>query len=336
MAVTFGEQDYEFILNNQYYLKNIVESAILTDSLSNIAYKAEIKMVVTDDFPGIANGQAFRVSGVPLGGTTMVYLLHPGVVWEINSQNKGVKHLTATVYDKTIYLEKTEDEYLFPAGQTADQRLKQYASDWGIPLDTIPGTGVLLAPTGTGASHRGTVYSMLLSDIQETSMKGGTMYRPRITENGLRLFVIGSNTTVWVLENVEGIDQLRTLEGAITQVKVLGKETSGTKTPVLAIASAQTAQLGTLQKLVQNSKITTTAEAKAAATALLTGLLETFTVTSPDINIMRAGDAVVLNGMNLIATDVSHTLGSPGHMTVQMATSDYVRRKYYTNGNQSV
>lgn len=80
-----GLQKYEVVLANKYFLREIVESIILEESLDEIAYRAEIKMVVTADFPGITPGQECRVSGVAFGGANMVYLLHPGVVWECES-----------------------------------------------------------------------------------------------------------------------------------------------------------------------------------------------------------------------------------------------------------
>ncbi len=326
-----GLNKYEVVLANKYFLRELLESVTLEESLDEISYRADIKMVVTLDFPGIAPGQEMRVSGVPFGGTSMVYLLHPGVVWDIDSNTQGVKHLTATVYDKTIYIAKSEDDYMFPEGQTASQRLSQYAGDWGIPLATIPDTGIQLAKTGS--RYRGmTIYNMIMSDLKETVSKGGKMYRPRMTPGGLELFEIGSNQTVWVLEfdqNVEEINQRRTLEGAVTQVKVLGNASDDQRAPVLAIVKGETAKYGTLQKVLSDSKITNASQAKTAGEKLLSGVQETFNVTGIDINTIRAGDKIQLNGMDLIVTSVRHELGSPGHMYLQLASLDYVRRQYY-------
>jgi hypothetical protein len=56
--------------------------------------------------------------------------------------------------------------------------------------------------------------------------------------NGLELVELGSNPTVWILEpgqNVEEISQKRTLEGAITQVKMSVMLEKRSAPPVLAI-----------------------------------------------------------------------------------------------------
>lgn len=323
-----GLNQYEVVLANKYYLRELIESITLEDALDEIAYRATIRMVVTSDFPGIAPGQEMRVSGIPLGGSNMVYLLYPGMVWEAESINRGQKHIDVTVYDKTIYLAKSEDEYLFPAGITATQRLKRYASDWGIPLSNNADTKIQLSK----AVYRPqSIYSMIRADLQETASKGGDMFRPRMTPNGLELIKLGSNSTVWTLEteNIEELTQKRTLEGAITQVKVLGHADEDKKSPVLAIVKGEVGKYGTLQKVLQDEKIKNPTQAKTAGEKLLSGIQETFTVVTTDINTIRAGDKVQLNSMDLLVTSVRHELGSPGHMTLELASEDYVRRRYY-------
>lgn len=327
-----GLQKYEVVLANKYFLREIIESVVLEESLDEISQRATIKMVVTPDFPGIAPGQECRLSGVPFGGSSMVYLLHPGVVWDCESNTRGQKHLTATMYDRNIYLAKSEDEYLFPAGQTASQRLKKCAADWGIVLSQVTDTGVPLAKAVYRAQP---IWSMVLADLKETVDKGGDMFRPRMTPNGLELVKLGSNQTVWVLEegqNIEDLSQRRTLEGMVTQVKVLGSAQEDQRSPVLALVTGDTAKYGTLQKVLSDSKITTAAQAKTAGQKTLTGLQESFTVTGIDINTIRAGDKVKLNGMELLATSIRHELGSPGHMMLELTWPDVVRRRVYGYG----
>jgi len=320
---------YEFVLANKYYLRELLESVTLEESLDEVSYRASVKMAVTPDFPGISPGQEARVSGIPMGGNSMVYLLHPGVVWECDSITRGQKHLTATVYDKTIYVAKSEDEYLFPAGQTATQRLQQYASDWGITLSQIQNTGTQLAKAVYRAQP---IWSMIMSDLKETVAKGGDMYRPRMTPNGLEIFKLGSNQTVWLLEldqNVEEINQIRTLEGAVTKVKIIGNADNDQRSPVLAVVTGEVSKYGTLQKIITKGKDDSVSNATTNGKNMLCGVQETITVRGIDINTIRAGDMVKLNGMSLLAASVKHELGSPGHMVLVLAGSDYIRRRYY-------
>jgi len=326
-----GLQKYEVVLANKYFLRELVENITLEDSLDEIAHRATVRLVVTTEFQqiGIAPGQEMRVSGVPFGGNAMVYLLHPGVLWDCESDAKGQKHLTATIYDRTIYLARSEDEYLLPAGQTASQRLRRYAGDWNIPVASLPDTSVQLSK----AVYRvQSIYKMIQADLKETVAKGGQMYRPRMTPNGLELFKLGSNQTVWVLEanqNAEEINQRRYLEGTVTRVKVLGSAPDDARSPVLALEKGEIAKFGTLQKVIQDSKITTAAAAKRAAKEQLSGIQETFSVQGIDINTIRAGDKVQLNNTGLIVTSARHELGSPGHMLLELASEGYIRRRYY-------
>lgn len=329
--ITPGLITYDVVLADKWSLREIVESITIEESLDEIAARATVVIAITPDFPGIAPGQAMRVSGVPFGGGSMVVLLD-GVIWECDSVTRGQKHLTATVYDRSIYLARSEDEYLFPAGQTATQRLKRYAADWGITLGQVADTGVALAKAVYRAQP---IYNMLLADLRETVNKGGGMFRPRMVGTTLNLVALGSNRTVWVLEadqSVEEINQRRSLEGAVTQVKVLGSAPEEGRSPVLALEKGETAKYGTLQRVIQDPKITTAAAAKQAAREMLAGIQETITVTALDINTIRAGDKVQLNGMDLLVTSVRHNLGSPGHMTLELAAESYIRRRYYAKG----
>jgi hypothetical protein len=338
--ITPGGNRYEVVLQNKYYLRELVQEISLEESLDEIAYRSNIKMAITPDFPQIAPGQEIRVSGIEFDGTRMVYLLNPGVVWSCDSSNNGFKHINVTVYDRTIYLSKSEDEKLMAAGQTASQRLKQYADDWKIPIANIPDTQI---PLGRAMYRPRSIYSMIQADLTETATKGGKLYRPRMTPAGLELFEIGSNKTVWVLDieqNVESISQTRTLKDVVTQVKILGTEQNLSSSqdqevpaPVIAIEPGEVAKYGTLQKILQNDKISTVAEARKAASSMLTGIQETFSVTAIDINTIRAGDKVILSGMELIVTSVRHDLGHPGHMTLELAGLEYVRRRYFMDGS---
>lgn len=334
MSVTPGVNRYEVVLDNKYYLRELVESIELSESLDEIAYRATVRLRVTPDFPGIVNGQQIRVSGTPFGETQMVYLLQPGVVWEIQSVKTGSKTLTVTIYDRAIYLSKSEDEYLLPEGQTASQRLKIYAADWGIPLGNIVDTGVPLAKAVYRAQS---IWNMIMSDLKETVRKGGQMYRPRMVPDvGIELVPLGSNQTVWALEedrNIEEIDQTRTLEGAITQVKILGNADNDQKSPVIGLVDQDTDKYGTIQKVYQDPQMTDAGAAKQAAQTMLTGVQETFSVTAIDINTIRAGDRVKLNGMDLYVMSVTHRLGSPGTMNLELTWPDVIKRRVYGYGS---
>ncbi|MEK0312481.1 XkdQ/YqbQ family protein [Cohnella sp. 56] len=319
---------YEVVLDGKYYLGDLVEEITLEDSLEEIAYRANIRLSVQSGMPLIAPGQDIRISGIPYGGQSMAYLLHPAMVWECESEHTGGsgKHLNVTAYDRTLYLSKSEDERLMPGGQTAAERLASYAAGWNIPLGALPDTKIKLKRS---VKRSQSIFSMILEDIKETASKGGDLYRPRMTPAGLTLVKLGGNAQVWQLESLESITQKRTLEGAVTQVKVLGNEGSETKlSPVLAIVKGEVDKYGTLQKVLQDCAIETPAQARKAAEPLLLGLQETLSVTALDVNLIRAGDLVDLEGQRLYVTSVRHQLGAPGHMQLELAHEAKVRRDW--------
>ncbi|GAS80063.1 XkdQ/YqbQ family protein [Paenibacillus amylolyticus] len=324
---------YKVIVDDKYDITKLVETITLKDSLDQIAYQANIRLAVSasSGLPSISPGMAVRISGVPFGEKSMVHLLHPAVIWEVESSNSGTKRLSLTVYDRMIYLEKSEDEFLLPKDQTATQRLKTYAKEWKIPYATLPETKTKL---GKAVYRSQTIFSMMFADLKETAKSGGEMYHPRMTPGGLQLFQVGSNAKVYELDRLIDLTQMRTLEGAVTKVKVMAasESPSGKEVPskVLAIEQDGVEELGTLQKLIEDDQVKSTTAAKKLAKSHLTGIQETFTISAPDVNTIRAGDAVLLKGLKLIVMSVSRDLSAgPGTMTLELGTAELVKRRYY-------
>ncbi|WP_276355419.1 XkdQ/YqbQ family protein [Cohnella caldifontis] len=316
---------WEIVLAGKHDISDFVEEITLEESLDEIACRANIRLLAANGLPSIAPGQEIRLSD--LQGSKRDHLLHPGVVWECRSDNGGTKHLEVTAYDRSIYLAKSEDEKLMPAGQTASQRLRAYAKEWNIPVGSVADTEIKLSRNIKRAQS---IMSMILEDLRETADKGGGLFRVRMTPEGVGLVKLGSNAETWELATPEQVSQTRTLEGAVTQVKVLGASPGENKlSPVLAIVRKDTDKYGTLQKVVDDCKIETPGQAKAAANKLLLGLQESFAVTAPDIRTIRAGDLVRLNGIALLVTRVTHRLGEPGHMDLELAAAEKVRRDYF-------
>lgn len=59
---------YEVVLQNKYYLRELVEGITLKDSLDQISYQGTIQLKIPASFPGIEPGQEIRISGVPFSG----------------------------------------------------------------------------------------------------------------------------------------------------------------------------------------------------------------------------------------------------------------------------
>lgn len=321
---------YKVILQDQYDLSPLVEAINLRDSLEQVAYQGTVNLVVTPDMPPISPGMAIRISGIPYGKKDYVPLLHPAVVWEVETSNNGVKRMTLTLYDRTVYLDKSEDEYLFPAKQTATQRFKKYAADWNLKIAVLPDTEKQL---GRSVYRTQSIYASMFADLRETAKAGGKLYHPRMISSGLELYELGTNKEVYILEAITDTTQSRTLEGAATKVKVLATAASetGQEVPskVMAIEEKDIAKYGQLQAIIQDDEVKSPAAARLLARSKLRGIRETISLNAPDVNTIRAGDAVMLGSMKLLVISVSRELGSPGSMMLELGSYDDVKRRFY-------
>lgn len=306
-------------------ISELVEGVDLADAIDNVSYQCDMDIVSTKELRdrGIRPGEPILL----IDRQTKKEAFH-GVLWDVDSSDKGQKYLSVTAYDRMKYLEESEDEYIFPEGQTAAQRIKKYCTDWGIPIGSIPDTGILLAKA---KYRKRTIREMMQADIVETALKGGKMYKLRLGQK-LELFEIGSNREVYSLVRGEGmveVAQKRTLTGTVTQVKVLGAEKENRLSPVITIERKGVDEFGTIQKVVQEEKITTVKDARTAANNLLSGIQEVIGYKGIDIPAIRAGDKVRLQEWTLLVVSVVRQLGNPGTMSLTLAGEQYVRRRFF-------
>ncbi|RDY70326.1 phage portal protein [Halobacillus trueperi] len=316
---------YEVVLDGQYDVTDTTADLTMEESIEEVSVRITANFLKVEGFPDLLGGEDVRISG-PFFQSSVKSLLFKGVAWEVEDQKRGGKQVSLTAYDRTIYMAKSEDEYLFSSGGKASSRIKKYASDWGIPLGEIADTSVSLAKAVYRAQP---IYRMIQQDLAETSDKGGELFIPRIDNDKLHLVEIGSNSEVWLLESTEEVTRSHSLENAVTKVKVLGKEEENKRTSVLATVTKDTGKYGTIQKVLQDSKVKTKSDAEKAGRKMLSGPEETVTVRTFDINVIRAGDQVRLDDRDLFVISVKRTLAPGGMMTLSLGDKDMIRRKYY-------
>jgi hypothetical protein len=310
----------------QWDAGELVEQIVIEESLAAVAAKATVRLVATPELPRFKTGLICDIK--TSDGET---LLLRGLAWTVLRPDQGLERVEITVIDPSIYLDRSEDECLWPGGETATSRIRRYAGDWEVKLGTLAETGV---PLGKAVYRARTITDMVFSDLRETVRQGGGLFRPRMEtqEDGsslLSLVEIGKGTATWKLESVYDITYSETLDEAVTKVKVLGAVVEDTRSPVLAVVTGQT-ELGNIQRVLQDEQITTPAAAQAAGKALLAGPQQTVRVTAPDEPAIRAGDLVTLaDDQTYIVCNVVHRLGQPGEMQLELGTEDYVRRRYY-------
>lgn len=329
----------DLVLKNKYKIQILSESVTLKEAIDGIAYTLNISLMETEELKniGIAKGDSIEIYDY-LFVSNNYEQVFSGVIWDI-SKNKKSKKITITGKERTFVIEESEDEYLWSDGQTATQRTTIIANDWGIPIGNLLDTGIALSKD----KRKESLYGMIKKDLKETAQKGGSLYKLRMNTK-LNLIEIGSNTIIYKLESIlDDLDEKDSLEGAVTQVKVLGKEDTKTQSsgnssekelvlsPVIGVFKNNTEKYGTLQKIVDDDKVDNYAKAEAKANCLFSSGESSKTLSCcKDINTLRSGDLVSVYGENVCVTEITHNLGTGGKMSLTVMRMEDVRRKFYS------
>lgn len=323
----------ELVLKNKYKIQNLNEGISLKESIDGIAYTMDVNLVETQELKdiGIAKGDSIHLYDYEFSthviGQQSYTKVFDGIIWDINKSRK-TKKITITGKERTFRIEESEDEYIFPEGETALQHAVKLCNDWGIPLGLMKDPGIGLAK----AVHRKeTIFGIMLKDLKETAQKGGSLYKYRM-EDKLNLFELRTNHTIWKMESIaDDIQEKSSLQGAITQVKVLGKnEKDEDKAPVIGTYSKDTDKYGTIQKILQDDKVTNNDEAKKKADTMFSSGEDNIKINCvKDINTIRAGDKISLDGVYYYVTDITHNLGSVGKMDMTVMSWEGVKKKFY-------
>lgn len=344
----------DLILKNKYKIQLLSESVTLKDVLDGIAYTLDITLVETNELKniGIVKGDSIELFDYEFGSGNYAQIFS-GIIWDIN-KSKKTKKISITGKERTVYIEESEDEMLWSEGQTLTQRMTIIANKWNIPIGIKPDTKIGLSKD----KRKESLYSMLKKDIKETAQKGGEMYRIRMDVK-LDLLELGSNDHIYILDNIiEDLDEKDSLQGAITQVKVLGKEETKKKSkkktdsekdkttksnssneeekelilsPVIGVFKKDTETYGTIQKIVDDNKVDDYAKAKSKADCLFSNGETSKTLKCcKDINTLHAGNTVSVYGEILYITELTHNLGSGGKMNLTVMKKEDVRRKFYS------
>ncbi len=315
----------DLILKDKYKIKNLNQGITLREGIDGIAYIADINILETKNLIniGISKGDNIKL----LDGNNKIF---NGVIWDLD-RNKNSNKIRLECHERTVYIEESEDEYLFGEG-TATTRIKQYCKDWGIPIDELLDTKIKLSKA---IYRRSTIFSMIKKDLVETATKGGDLYKLRM-ENKLKLFKIGSNSVVYKLDNIlEDINEKNSLKGIVTQVKVLGKnKDENSKSPIIGTYKKNTEKYGTIQKIIQDDKVDNSKKAKSAAENLFNTGDDSLSVKCKDILEIRAGDKVSLYSKYYYVIDVTHELNGSSKMSLNLCSNlDVIRKRFYSNGN---
>lgn len=317
----------ELWLRNNIRIDISTQEATLKESIDMIAYTLSVTIAETEDIKSLELKKNDRIALYDYAyGTGAYWMLFDGVIWDI-SINKKTRKISITGKERTIYMEESEDEYMWSNGQTASQRVSVIANDWGIPIGIIDDTQIGLAKD----FRKESLYSSIKKDLKETAQKGGSLYRVRMDEK-LELFEVGSNILVYEMSPV--IDELeynQSLTGMVTQIKVLGKnEKEDTKSPIIGVFKKDTETYGTIQKILQDEKVDDYSKAKSKSDSMFSTGEDSIKINcTQDINTLRAGNKISLYGNIYYITDMIHRFGGRGSMNLVLMSWEGVKAKFY-------
>lgn len=295
-------------------------SVNLSETFDDISYTAKLTLKLSENSKHLPIGQGDSIEINTKDGNVF-----NGVVWSYDDDELHHKTINLFCKERTVYMEQSEDQFLFKAGTTATQRAMEICSKWGIPTGIMINTGVGLAAT---PPLTGNIHEILISFLKETAQKGGGLFKFRMGA-GLDLVPVGYFTHN--IDEIEKIHRSESLQGAVTQVKVIGSKDTGTRGAVSGTYSNGTSKVGTMQRVVTESLATTGGDANTVAQSTFTLGKRNINFDAIDNPFIRCGDGVFTPDGYFIVSSITHAIGDPGHMHVEVMTEENIKGEFFSN-----
>jgi len=310
-----------------YDIMQLVTSIKWGGDIKQAARHLEINLAFGPD-------QSLPQYSVPIGSLLILYNdakeIIRGVVFEAQKNTSG--YYSVQTYDHLNYLLKSQGTYIFRS-MTATAIIAKLCGDFGIPIGSIPDTGVALNKL---ILRDMAIYDMCIIALTETTKRNGKKYMLRMIEGKLNAIERGQEVARWVIS--EGVNLTSaTLNVNINEMKnkiiVLGD-----KDQIIATVSDSTliGQFGILQEIKRESDIKI-GDAQTIATNALKDLAKVSqesTIECLGNDDVTAGTAITvtesltgLSGTYYVGTD-EHTLENFQHtMRLKLNWTDEVDTK---------
>ena len=211
------------------------------------------------------------------------------------SSGKEIRVITA--YDELYPLQTSDDQFIFPAGQTTKALISQILNEWGVPLGKY---------TGANVTHESLVFRVgsladtVLKILDDAVKKGGEKSILRATQGRVEVIPRGSNKVVYEFDEGDtvSVEHETSITDLVTRVKVIGQEKDKEGIPPVEAVVNGLTQFGIRQKIYRREEDATTAEAQAAAQEILDEkgkISQTMGLQAPDAPDLRKGDRVSVN-----------------------------------------
>lgn len=243
-----------------------------------------------------------------------------GFVWNRNYNSSLLdREITLKCYDNLIYLQESEASEFFASGKSTQDIMSSICSEWGLEMEYN-----YESITHSKLALRGTLSDIMTSDILDlVKDRTGKQYVILSEKDTLTVKGVGKNSTVYKIEsgrNAISVVSKCTMDGVVTKVVILGRADREDRHPVEASLSQNTAEYGTLQKIITRDKDTTIEAAKDEGNNILKEKSMPkweYEVTAIDIPWLRKGDKIYVNAgdlkaRHLIVTDLSRSIDNKG------------------------
>lgn len=240
-----------------------------------------------------------------------------GFVWtKAYKKTTTDRTLQLKCYDNMIYFQESEESEYFSSGNSTKTVMSTICKKWGVSLsynyESITHSKLVL---------RGNLADIFTSDILDTVKdRTGKKYVIRSVKDVMQVNTVGSNTTIYTIKdgaNAISSEIVKSMDGVVTRVKILGKADKSDRKPVAATVNGNTSKYGTLQKLIDKDENTSLANAKKEAQNIINEDGKPtidYNIKTTDIPWIRKGDLVKVQSgaadKTLLVIGISHSISA--------------------------
>lgn len=239
-----------------------------------------------------------------------------GFLWDrAYKSSLADRTLQLKCYDNLIYFQKSDHFAFFSSGKSTKDVAASLCKEWGVTLNY----------TYESITHAKLVLRGKLSDgftadlLDLVKDRTGKKYVILSEKDVMQIKPVGANSTVYHFtagKNAIQTSSVRTMDGMITKVIILGKADKEDRQPVEATVSGDTAKYGTIQETISRNENTSLEDAKKEAQSLVDEFgkpQEEFELHATDIPWIRKGDKVHVDAGDMtgyyIVTGIERTIG---------------------------
>lgn len=290
--------------------------APVTEGLQWEEQPGEAAVRLTANLGDVKTSRGWVRDLVPLAGRVALYsdwgagwnAIMSGSVWEWDSADSGKDSLTITAYDDLMYLQKSDDEMLVPAGVTGWTVLLQIADRWGLTFEGFQAPKCTLPKM----VMQGNVMEMIRAVFRRAELAGEWGLMLRAIPAGIVVTLPAQNSPIYRFEasrNVSSYREKMDMQDLVTEVRIVGEAaeppdiaSDAPIRPPLEGVTQGDMRFGKLRQIIKDQGAGSPGANELAARQLLDergGPKRDITLVAPDLPFLRRGDQLYACAGNL-------------------------------------